>query len=67
MVYIDIVGGQRALLGADSDKYLVSIIDSFTDWPEASRISDQSGQTVCETFIRELVRRYGLLNQIHSD
>ena len=67
MVYIDIVGGQSALSGSGSNKYILSIIDSFTGWAEASPMPDQTADTVFKTFFREWVSRYGWPNRIHTD
>jgi hypothetical protein len=40
MVYIDIVGGQGALGGKTENKYILSMIDSFTGWAEAAPMPD---------------------------
>ena len=67
MVYVDIVGGQSALAGSGENKYILSIIDSFTGWAEASPMPDQTADTVFKTFFREWVSRYGWPNRIHTD
>ena len=67
MVYVDIVGGQGALSGRGPNKYILSIIDRFTGWAEASPMPDQTAETVFKTFFREWVQRYGWPNRIHTD
>lgn len=52
MVFIDIVGGQGAITGRGANKYILSIIDSFTGYSEALSMPDMKAKTVFKTIVR---------------
>ena len=54
-------------LTESGNKYIVVIADYFTKWVEALPIPDQEATTIAELLIKEVICRFGVPQQIHSD
>uniref|UniRef100_A0A1B0DGB3 RNA-directed DNA polymerase n=1 Tax=Phlebotomus papatasi TaxID=29031 RepID=A0A1B0DGB3_PHLPP len=52
---------------ARGNRYVILFVDYFTKWPEAAAIPDQSAQTVAEALIEQVVSRFGVPREVHSD
>ncbi len=49
------------------NKYLLLAVDYFSKWPEAFPLPNQEAQTVAEVLVHEMICRFGVPLQIHSD
>ena len=49
------------------NKYVLSIVDSFSRWVELFPIKNMDAKTVAKVFVNEFVSRYGLYRQILTD
>ena len=49
------------------NKYIIIIADYFTKWPEAFAIPNQEATTIANLLVREVVCRYGVPLELHSD
>ena len=47
--------------------YLLVVTDCFTKWVEAFPLSNMRKKTIAELFVREIVCRYGVLLEVHTD
>ena len=63
-VHIDLVG---PLPESQGFKYLVTIVDRFTRWPEAIPIRDIEARTVAKAYVANWVARFGVPSQMTSD
>ena len=63
-VHIDIVGPFTPDQGC---KYILTMIDRTTRWPEAAAIADTTAETVLQTFIATWVAWYGIPCTVTSD
>ena len=63
-VHIDLVGPLPPNKGC---RYLLTMIDRFTRWPEVIPISDMSAETVANAFLLHWVARYGVPDTIVTD
>lgn len=49
------------------NKYLLVIVDCFSKWVEAFPLKNVRTKTVAETFVSQIVSRYGIPLEIHTD
>ena len=63
-VHIDIVG---PLPESQGNKYLLTVIDRFTRWPEAIPIKDIEARTIARAYVHNWVARFGVPSQMTSD
>ena len=54
-------------LTESGNKYIVVIADHFTTWVEALPIPEQEASTIAELLIKEVICRFRVPQQIHSD
>ena len=57
-IHVDLVG---PLEESEGTRYLLTVVDRFTRWPEAFPLSDISSASCAKIFIREWLPRYGCL------
>lgn len=63
-VHIDIVG---PLPISNGMRYILTMIDRFSRWPEAAAIPDMTAETVAKTFVEVWVARFGTPSKLTSD
>lgn len=63
-VHIDLVG---PLPYSDGNRYILTCVDRFTRWPEATPLADISTDTVARAFITTWVSRFGVPLNLTSD
>lgn len=61
---MDIVG---PLPISEGKRYLLTIVDRFSRWPEAYPIDDINTKTIARIFVQEYVSRFGVPNEITTD
>ena len=49
------------------NKYMVVVMDYFTKWPEAIPIKNQEALTVAEALLENVISRFGVPIELHSD
>ena len=67
VIYIDLVGGKKALERDGVASYLLTIIDSFTGWAEAVPLPDMTTETVVNALVERWIAIYGVPERIHTD
>ncbi len=63
-VHIDIVGPLPESRGC---KYLLTVIDRFTRWPEAIPIKDMETRTIAQAYVQGWIARFGVPSHMTSD
>ena len=63
-VHIDIVGPLPESRGY---KYLLTVIDRFTRWPEAFPIKDIETRTIAQAYVQGWIVRFGVPSHMTSD
>lgn len=63
-IHMDIVG---PLPISEGKRYLLTIVDRFSRWPEAYPIDDINTKTIARIFVQEYVSRFGVPNEITTD
>ena len=63
-IHVDLVG---PLPQSEGCKYIFTIIDRFTRWPEAILLSDTSADSCARAAVNLWITRFGLPSQISSD
>lgn len=64
-IHIDIVGPLPTT--PNGDRYLLTIVDRCTGWPEAYPLVDITAQTVAKTFFENWISRFGCPVKLTSD
>ena len=49
------------------NRYLLVVTDCFTKWVEAFPLSNMKTKTIAEIFVGEIVCRYGVPLEVHTD
>ena len=63
-IHVDLVG---PLPPSDGCRYLLTIVDRFTRWPEVIPLPDMASNTCCQAFIRHWMPRYGIPDEVVTD
>lgn len=63
-IHMDLVG---PLPVSNGYKYLLTIIDRYTRWPEVYPLRDISATTICKTFVNNYIPRFGVPDTITAD
>ena len=63
-IHVDLVG---PLPDSHGHRYLLTIVDCFSRWPEAYPLVDMSSKASCEAFIHQWLPRFGIPDDIITD
>ena len=64
-VAVDVLGPLPT--SSSGNKYILILGDYFTKWVEAYPLENQQAVTVAEVIVKELISRFGVPLQLHSD
>ena len=64
IIHVDLVGPLPASKGC---KYLLTVVDCFSRWPEAFPLQDMSSGTCSKAFVQNWLPRYGIPDEIITD
>ncbi len=64
-IHIDILG--QFPVSSSGNKYVLIIIDQFTQWVEAFPVPDQGAETTAKTLVYEFISRFGVPLELHTD
>ena len=64
-LHIDILGPFP--LSTHGNRYILAVVDQFTNWTELFPLPDQTAETTARTLITEAVSRFGAPLSIHTD
>ena len=64
-IHVDLVGPLPD--SPDGHKYLLTIVDRFSRWPEAFPLKDMASTTCCRAFIHEWLPRFGIPDTVVTD
>ena len=64
-VSLDIVGPFTTTYSGN--RYILTIMDEFTKWPELFAIPDQTAETISKIFVKEIICRHGTPRTILTD
>ena len=56
-----------SLISSLGNRYLLVVTDCFSKWVEICPLSNMRTKTIAEVFVREIVCRYGVSLEVHSD
>ena len=63
-IHVDLVGPLPASRGF---KYLMTVVDRFSRWPEVYPLVEMSSQACCEAFIQNWLPRFGIPDVVVTD
>lgn len=63
-IHVDLVG---PLPMSDDSKYLLTVVDRYSRWPEAFPLSEMTADTVAKTLYEQWICRYGCPETITTD
>ena len=63
-LHVDLVG---PLPESDGYKYLFTIVDRFSRWPEAIPVPDMTAQTCARALLRHWIARFGIPDEVTAD
>jgi len=64
-VCVDIMGPFPT--SKNGNKYLVTLLDQFTKWPEVVTVKDIRSETVASALLYNIFNRFGIPSEIHTD
>ena len=63
-LHVDLVG---PLPPSEGCRYLFTMLDRLSCWPEAVPLVDATATTCCRAFIRSWISRFGILDEVITD
>jgi len=62
---VDVMGPYRVT--SNGNRYLITVLDQFTKWPEALPVPSVRSETIASTLLYQVFSRFGIPLEIHSD
>jgi len=62
---VDVMGPYRVT--SNGNRYLITVLDQFTKWPEALPVPNVRSETIASTLLYQGFSRFGMPLEIHSD